>query len=224
VSHWWSKPSIHHVWMCPSIYRFCSHHSRPGQLRLRRTLLGERRVYCTLRKLRRVEVTNYCTSASGLLLYVTRRFACNDLLRLVPDVLLRVLLTCLKHTPSSRVLDGSVSMCVADRLFPNDWVILIQLSELFVSVDLFVSHTMQHWSTFHGKPKLIFCILVTYLMRISRGSSVSIVSGYGLDDRAIEVWSPAEVKWLFLYPLCPDRLWGPPSLLSNGYGGSFPRG
>jgi hypothetical protein len=30
------------------------------------------------------------------------------------------------------------------------------------------------------------------------GSSVSIVSGYGLDDRAIEVQSPAEVKGFFL--------------------------
>jgi hypothetical protein len=29
-------------------------------------------------------------------------------------------------------------------------------------------------------------------------SSVSIVSGYGLDDRAIEVWSPAEAKGFFL--------------------------
>jgi len=29
---------------------------------------------------------------------------------------------------------------------------------------------------------------------------------------------------LFLYPLCPDRLWGPPSLLYNGYGGPFPGG
>jgi hypothetical protein len=37
------------------------------------------------------------------------------------------------------------------------------------------------------------------------GSSV-IVSGYGLDDRAIEVRSPAEAKGFFLYPLCPDRL------------------
>jgi hypothetical protein len=32
----------------------------------------------------------------------------------------------------------------------------------------------------------------------SRGSSVSIVSGYGLDDRAIEVRSPAEAKEFFL--------------------------
>jgi hypothetical protein len=33
---------------------------------------------------------------------------------------------------------------------------------------------------------------------VSRGSSVSIVSGYGLDDRAIEVRSPAEEKGFFL--------------------------
>jgi hypothetical protein len=56
------------------------------------------------------------------------------------------------------------------------------------------------------------------------GSSVSIVSDYGLDDRAIGVRSAAEVRDFFLYPLCPDRLWGPPSLLYNGYRGSFPRG
>jgi hypothetical protein len=45
------------------------------------------------------------------------------------------------------------------------------------------------------------------------GSSVSIVSGYGLDDRAIKVWSPAEVKGTFVLPLHPYRLWGPPSLV-----------
>jgi hypothetical protein len=36
----------------------------------------------------------------------------------------------------------------------------------------------------------------------SRGSSVSIVSGYELDDRAIEVRSLAEAKGFFVCPLC----------------------
>jgi hypothetical protein len=51
------------------------------------------------------------------------------------------------------------------------------------------------------------------------GSSVSIVSGYWLDDQAIEVQSLAEVKWFFLKPICPDQLWGPLSLLYNGHWG-----
>jgi hypothetical protein len=55
-------------------------------------------------------------------------------------------------------------------------------------------------------------------------SSVSVVSGYGLDDQAIEVRSLAEATEFFLRPLCPDQLWGPPSLLYNGYRGSFRRG
>jgi hypothetical protein len=38
------------------------------------------------------------------------------------------------------------------------------------------------------------------------------VSDYGLDDRAIGVRSPAGADD-FSSSLCPDRLWGPPSLL-----------
>jgi hypothetical protein len=53
----------------------------------------------------------------------------------------------------------------------------------------------------------------------SRGSSVSIVSGCGLDDRANVFRSPAGAKD-FSSNLCPDRLWGPPSLLYSGYRGS----
>jgi hypothetical protein len=52
--------------------------------------------------------------------------------------------------------------------------------------------------------------------------SASILSGYRLDDRAIEVRSPAEAKGFFLYPLCPDWLRGPPNLWTVGTGGLFP--
>jgi hypothetical protein len=42
------------------------------------------------------------------------------------------------------------------------------------------------------------------------------VSGYGLDDHAMEVRSPAEVKGFFLQPLCPDRLLGPLCIMGTG--------
>jgi hypothetical protein len=67
-------------------------------------------------------------------------------------------------------------------------------------------------------------MLVVWDSDRSQGSSVRIVSDYRLDDRAIEVQYVAEAKRIFLYPLCPDCLWGPPSLLSNGYQGSFSGG
>jgi hypothetical protein len=69
----------------------------------------------------------------------------------------------------------------------------------------------------------ILCMAPCILVFSKPDSSVSAVSGYGLDDRAIEVRYPAEAKIYFLYLLCPDRLWGPPSLLCNGYRRFFPR-
>jgi hypothetical protein len=64
---------------------------------------------------------------------------------------------------------------------------------------------------------MVLCLVK--LKNRSRVSSVSTVSDYGLDDRAIGVRSPAGARGFFLLPLCPDRLWGPPSLLYNGYRG-----
>jgi hypothetical protein len=43
-----------------------------------------------------------------------------------------------------------------------------------------------------------FQFLYATLLDVSRGSSVSIVSGYGLEDRAIEFRSPREAKGFFL--------------------------
>jgi len=43
------------------------------------------------------------------------------------------------------------------------------------------------------------------------GSSVSIVTDHGLDGRGIES------QWGARFSAHPDRPWGPPSLLYNGY-------
>jgi hypothetical protein len=56
---------------------------------------------------------------------------------------------------------------------------------------------------------------------MSRDSVVGIATGYGLDDRGVVVRVPVESR-IFSSPHRPDRLWGPPILLSNGYPGSYP--
>jgi hypothetical protein len=44
----------------------------------------------------------------------------------------------------------------------------------------------------------LFLFLESRVEMCEPGSSVSIVSGYGLDDRAMEVRSPADAKGFFL--------------------------
>jgi hypothetical protein len=58
----------------------------------------------------------------------------------------------------------------------------------------------------------------------SRLSSGSIVSDYGLDDRAIGVRFPAGSKDFSSILCVQTGSGGPPSLLYNGYRGSFPQG
>jgi hypothetical protein len=67
----------------------------------------------------------------------------------------------------------------------------------------------------------IFCFLHLFLW--SRDSSVGIATGYRLGDRGVGVRVPVGSK-IFSSPYRPDRLWGPPSLLLNGYRGLFPAG
>ena len=49
------------------------------------------------------------------------------------------------------------------------------------------------------------------------GSSVGIATGYGLGGPG------SNPGWDEIFRTCPDRSWGPPSLLYNGYR-VFPRG
>jgi hypothetical protein len=58
---------------------------------------------------------------------------------------------------------------------------------------------------------------------MSRDSAISIATGYWLDDRGVGVRVPVGSR-IFNSPCRPERLWGPPNLLSKGYGGSFPGG
>jgi hypothetical protein len=73
------------------------------------------------------------------------------------------------------------------------------------------------WSV-TATPTCWVLILPTILR--SRDSSVGTATGYGLDDRGIGVGVPVGSR-IFSSPRRPDRLWGPPSLLPNGYGGLF---
>jgi hypothetical protein len=52
----------------------------------------------------------------------------------------------------------------------------------------------------------------------SRGSVVGTATGYGMDDRGIGVRVPVEAI-ILSSPRRLDRIWGPPSLLSNGLPG-----
>jgi hypothetical protein len=52
-------------------------------------------------------------------------------------------------------------------------------------------------------------------------SVVGIATGYGLNDRGVGVRVPV-VSRIFSSPRRPDRIWGPPNLVSNGYRGMSP--
>jgi hypothetical protein len=57
----------------------------------------------------------------------------------------------------------------------------------------------------------------------SQDNVAGIVTGYGLDNQGVGVQVTVGSR-IFSFPQRPDQLWGPPSLLANGYRGLFPQG
>jgi hypothetical protein len=68
-----------------------------------------------------------------------------------------------------------------------------------------------------------FLFLWLQQLQGSRDSSVGTATGYGLDGREVGVRVPVRSR-MFSSLRRPDRFWGPPSHLSNGYTGLFHRG
>jgi hypothetical protein len=101
-------------------------------------------------------------------------------------------------------VDG-VLWCSVRRVLVNWWnSILI----------LLISYRVQRPRTM--SITLIKHTWVTYLC-------VGIATDYGLDDGGVGVRVPVGLRF-FSSLRRSDRFWGPPSLLSNGYQGLFPRG
>jgi hypothetical protein len=85
-------------------------------------------------------------------------------------------------------------------------------------------HREKYWLYVVETANFMKCISVyikntaTELFR-SRDSSVGIAMGYGLDGPD----SIPGMERFFSSPQCPDRIWGPPSLLSSRHRALFPR-
>jgi hypothetical protein len=75
------------------------------------------------------------------------------------------------------------------------------------------------------KKKIYHCskLRTQFMHQGASQSSVDIATRYGLEDRGIGLRFPAKARLFFFTPQGPDRLWGPPRLLTNGAPGLFRR-
>jgi hypothetical protein len=80
----------------------------------------------------------------------------------------------------------------------------------------FTKRTVEPWTiTWLRKPWMINAIKYFDVLNFPADSAVGIATGYGIDDWGFVVRVPIGSR-IFFSPRHPDRLWGPPNLLSNG--------
>jgi hypothetical protein len=128
--------------------------------------------------------------------------------------------------------------CLNTYLFPCSRLLLVKLTVGYLSKSYALCGTQKFiamftrpttglsasWSqSIHHILFIQYCFNIVSPMLVSRDSAVGIATGYGLDDWAVGVRVPVGSRML-TSPCCPDRLWGPPNLLYNGYRGFFPGG
>jgi hypothetical protein len=80
----------------------------------------------------------------------------------------------------------------------------------------------QEISRFLCNLKIRYPVTFVFLTALTMFSSVGIAVGCGLDDRGVNIRVPVG-STIFTSPYRPDRLWGPPNLLSNRYPLAFSR-
>jgi hypothetical protein len=142
--------------------------------------------------------------------------ACN-LSKLIVEFLLmncwNVIFSFIRH---DRVL-CNVSQKVKNNIFSRP-------NYIYSYVNLYICNTLIS-NPLKNLSKLFVKIYVINYWKLirSQDSAVSIATGYGLDEQGIGIRVPVGPR-IFSTPRRPDRLWGPPSLLSNRYWGLLPRG
>jgi hypothetical protein len=147
----------------------------------------------------------------------------------VPHIWCNITQTCTSIYESHTILNGTLHI-----FWGYHWIVKktlkwwSSLCKLFCEVPNIKGFKYRNWHLIlHKEWRAYYCYsIILYVGNCkcrSRVSSGSIVSDYGLDDRAIGVRSPAGAKD-FSSNLCVHRFWGPLSLLYSGYRGSFPRG
>jgi hypothetical protein len=85
---------------------------------------------------------------------------------------------------------------------------------------LYTAHLETHLATIYQRKRekspenqsIVFSLNGTQAW--SRDSVVDIATGHGLDDQEFGVRVPVGSR-IFTFPRRPNRLWGPPNLLSN---------
>jgi hypothetical protein len=136
---------------------------------------------------------------------------------------------CLLHY--ARFIWSSAGICSPAR--SGNWLSSLQVTVTYrhwrhrsqVHINMTCSYRAQCSGHTCGTTRLkpsskYFILWLTCVLMCKPGSSVSIVSGYGLDDRAISIRSPAEAKGLYVQTCSGAH----PASCTMGTGGSFPWG